>query len=232
MLAEEGKVHVRGGGGLTGIIFFRWFLVQRQNKQCLMSESILRQAEFDSRFYIFANGLWNWFARNYFFIYIDNCFATYVYEIDSHRETNLEEINLGEPNVRWVLLSMKWGITFKIMTHLGSTLSQLITNSNFHIFYLSKAIIIILLANQFQLVSLLFRVCHVLKGKFIRQRNNLISDSDSISANQLRFSYFNPLVPRVKILISNIKIFPLSIEIYFFPHFCHLHHTYTSSLAV
>ena len=35
----------------------------------------------------------------------------------------------------------------------------------------------------------LFHVCHALKKKFIRSRNKLISDSDSISANQLRFPF-------------------------------------------
>ena len=51
-----------------------------------------------------------------------------------------EEIILGEPVMRWVLLSIKWGTAVKIMNHLGFTLSQLITDSNFLILYLAKCL--------------------------------------------------------------------------------------------
>ena len=91
--------------------------------------------------------------------------------------------------MRFVLLGMKLGITFKIMIHISSTLSQLITNSNinFLIFYLSNHINFALESISAFVYDMLFHVFHMLKGKFIHSRNNLISDSDSISANQLRF---------------------------------------------
>ena len=42
---------------------------------------------------------------------------------------SLEKI-FNEPVMRWVLLSIKWGITLKMMAHHSSTLTQLITSSS------------------------------------------------------------------------------------------------------
>ena len=128
------------------------------------------------------------------------------------------------------------------MTHLSSTLSQLITNSNFLIFYLSNHINFARESISACVYDMLFHVFHALKGKFIRSRNNLSSDSVSISANQLRFPFPNHWTKNVSAK-ANVKdraeIFSLlntqlvacsSVKPNFF--FCKNLYTYSEEFAV
>ena len=57
---------------------------------------------------------------------------TFVFCWKRHQiSSKLSKEIIGGPVIKWAFLSIRWVITFKIMTHHSSTLSQLITRSSF-----------------------------------------------------------------------------------------------------